>query len=152
MDKSQERARLLAFLAAQAKKQGITQEKWAETTGFERNNISRMLNAKYSPTLDNFIALADAIGFEVVLSKKSINQHIDDEFIKPKFLVSVDKETQNIYILHRHFPSCLVHVNFESGQPRLIIADLYDDIENPHDILNMPWVDELYDFARENIF
>jgi transcriptional regulator with XRE-family HTH domain len=56
------RIMLCQYLYAVAKEKGITHDKIAESTGFSRSNISRMLSGKYPPSLDNFLKLADAIG------------------------------------------------------------------------------------------
>jgi transcriptional regulator with XRE-family HTH domain len=50
-----------------AQEKGITQDQIAEKTGFARNNVSRMLSGRYSPSLENFIKLADAIVVDVTL-------------------------------------------------------------------------------------
>lgn len=60
------RHKLCRYLFDQAKKKGITQEQIAERTGFTRNNVSRMLSGRYSPSLDNFLRLAEAIDNERV--------------------------------------------------------------------------------------
>lgn len=61
-EKYQEARRMLCqYLYKLAKEKGITHDMIAERTGFDRSNISRMLAAKYSPTLDNFIKLAEAV-------------------------------------------------------------------------------------------
>jgi len=54
------RKMLLDYLKQQIEEKGYTQEYLANKTGFTQSNISRMLSAKYPPTLDNLIALADA--------------------------------------------------------------------------------------------
>lgn len=52
---------LLGYLAEIAKQKNITQEEIAQKTGFTQNNVSRMLSGRYSPSLDNFMRLAEAI-------------------------------------------------------------------------------------------
>lgn len=55
------RLMLCRYLHKLAKEKGITQEVIAQRTGFSSNNVNRMLQGRYSPTLDNFIRLAEAI-------------------------------------------------------------------------------------------
>mgnify|MGYP002141786480 FL=1 len=51
---------LLSHIREQIDAKGITQDMIAKKTGFTQSNISRMLSAKYPPTLDNFITLCEA--------------------------------------------------------------------------------------------
>jgi len=55
------RVMLCRYLHNLAQEKGITQQEIAEKTGFTRNNVNRMLSGRYSPSLDNFIRLAEAI-------------------------------------------------------------------------------------------
>jgi transcriptional regulator with XRE-family HTH domain len=63
MSKKIETARkmLLDYLRAQMEEKGITHAALAKITGFRESNISRMLSAKYPPTLDNFLILCEAV-------------------------------------------------------------------------------------------
>lgn len=61
-EKYQEARRMLCrYIVNVAKEKGITQEQIAEKTGFTQSNISRMLAGRYSPSLENFIRLAEAV-------------------------------------------------------------------------------------------
>jgi transcriptional regulator with XRE-family HTH domain len=71
------RKMLCQYLYQLAKEKGITQEEIAEKTGFTRNNVSRMLSGRYSPSLDNFIRLAEAIdSYFFVIDKEA-----DDDLV-----------------------------------------------------------------------
>ena len=61
---------LLRFLSDQAKEKGITHEQIAAKTGFDRSNVGRMLAGKFSPSLDNFIRLAEAVNVYFFLEDK----------------------------------------------------------------------------------
>lgn len=141
------RKRLLRYLYELAKERGITQEEIAQKTGFTRNNVSRMLAGRYTPTLDNFIRLAEAIDRDVLIANKMINQELEENEIQPKFMIVVDPHNKELYILHRQYPSCLIHIRQETPV-RFIVEDLYDDMENPADILNMKFVEEAKEFYR----
>ena len=143
-----ERRRLLQYVKEYAAKNGLTQEEIAEKTGFTQNNISRMLMGRYSPTLDNLIRLTEVIDHEVVLTKRSDPQISNDDEIEPKFMFTVDPVNNEVYILHRHLPACLIHIKQETPV-RFIIIDLYDDVENPANLLNMPFVEEAKAFFRQ---
>lgn len=64
------RQTLCKFLKTEADKKNITQQMIAEKTGFKQQNVSRMLNGLYAPSLDNFIRLADAIGVNFFMESK----------------------------------------------------------------------------------
>ena len=69
--------------------------------------------------------------------------------IEPKFLFCVDPVKKELYILHRNFPSCLIWVKQETPL-RFIVVDLYDDMENPDDILEMDFVQQAKDYFMKN--
>ena len=142
------RVKLMQYLAKLFQSEGISYSKLEKETGFIPSNISRMLNGKYSPGLDHVIQLADVGDYDVVFVKKMLNQHVDDEQISPKFLLSIDHKNHELYVLHRQFPACLIWVKQETPV-QFIVQDLYDDVENPADILNMPFVEEAKAFYRE---
>lgn len=65
-----------------------------------------------------------------------------------KFLLCPDEENHELYILHREFPACLIWIKQETPLT-FIIQDLYDEVENTNDILQMPFVQEAkYFFNR----
>lgn len=66
---------LLQYLKKVMAEKGITQEQVAQRTGFTQGNVSRILGGRYSPSLDNLLALCEAIDcFVFVLDKAA-----DDE-------------------------------------------------------------------------
>lgn len=72
------RALLLQYLSQKAREKGITQEQIAEKTGFTQNNVSRMLQGRYSPSLDNFMRLAEAVGaYFFVIDKEQDDELVD---------------------------------------------------------------------------
>lgn len=72
------RKMLLQYLQDRIKEKGITQEDLAGKTGFSQSNISRMLSAKYPPTLDNLLTLCDAADCYIFVIDKSA----DDDLCK----------------------------------------------------------------------
>ena len=55
--------------------QGITHKMVAEKNGWQESNVSRMLNAKYAPTLDYLIMLCEAANCFIFV----IDKNADDE-------------------------------------------------------------------------
>lgn len=146
---SKKRKAILAHLFELAAIKGISQDTIAERTGFVKSNVSRMKKGMYSPSLDNLMCVADAIGHDVAFVNKMVDAKIPDVQISPKFLLAIDNANSELYILHRHWPSCLIWVKQETPVS-FIVQDLYDEVENETDILNMPFVEEAKAFFRQN--
>lgn len=49
---------------------GITQQEIAEKTGYTQSNISRIFSLKYSPRLDVFLNIANAVGVNFFFEDK----------------------------------------------------------------------------------
>lgn len=62
------------------KELNYTQKYIAEKIGVKQQVVSRMENIGNSPTLDNFLKYADALGLEVKLEKKS--NKLDNETLE----------------------------------------------------------------------
>jgi len=60
---------LLNKLKDFAKEKGITEQQIADKTGFIQSNVNWMFAGIYSPLLDNFIDLADTIGYQIELKE-----------------------------------------------------------------------------------
>lgn len=137
------------YLEALAKSKHITPGEIAKITGYDRSNIIRVFSGLYSPTLDVLNNIASAIGYTVAFTNiDMINATVKG--IEPKFLFCPDSENNELYILHRNFPSCLIWVKQETPV-RFIILDLYDELENEADILNMAFVQEAKDFYSKMV-
>ena len=67
-----------------------------------------------------------------------------------KFLLCPDHVGNELYILHREFPACLIWVKQETPV-RFIVMDLYDDMEDTNDILQMDFVQDAKDFFNNYI-
>ena len=65
------RKMLCSYIGQIARAKGLTTYKLAEMTGFKQPNIQRMLSGKYSPTLDNFMILCEAIDTYVFIIDKT---------------------------------------------------------------------------------
>jgi transcriptional regulator with XRE-family HTH domain len=71
------RKMLLEYLSDLAVEKGITQEEISLKTGFTQGNISRMFAGKYSPSLDNFIILAESVNAYFFI----IDKDADDDLV-----------------------------------------------------------------------
>jgi len=68
---------LLQYLRQVAADKNITHAQISEKTGFTQNNVSRMLMGRYSPSLENFIKLAEAIDVYIFI----IDKHEDNDLV-----------------------------------------------------------------------
>ena len=64
------RTRLVERLRERAAECKLTHGQIAELTGFQRQNVTRVLGGKYPPTIDTFLKIADAVGLKVSLLEK----------------------------------------------------------------------------------
>jgi transcriptional regulator with XRE-family HTH domain len=61
---------LLLLLKHTAEAKGITQQQIADRTGLLQSNVSRLFSCRYCPSLDIFLALANAIGVNFFFEDK----------------------------------------------------------------------------------
>jgi len=73
--------KMLGFLKSEAEKKGITNQAISDKTGFTQPNVNRILNGRYSPTLDNFLNLADAIHVKVELKSIALKSPVNVEIV-----------------------------------------------------------------------
>lgn len=66
-----------------------------------------------------------------------------------KFLLAVDHEDHELYILHREFPACLIQV-IQTTPVTFWIVDLYDDIEED-DLLKHAFLKDAREFWKQKI-
>ena len=78
----QARLTLCLFLKSEAETKGITQQQIADKCGWHQQTVQRMLSGKFSPSLDNFIKLADAIGVNFFMESKDSNTDTNQLFEK----------------------------------------------------------------------
>lgn len=148
MDAKIESQKLLSLLNSLRLDKKITLEETGRRTNIYPQNLKRLFDGKYSPSLETLIKLSDAIGYEVILVDKDSESGINRNYTEPKFMLVPDDENKQLYILHRHFPACLILVKQETPV-RFIIQDLYDDVDSVNDLVDMPFVQQAKDFFFE---
>jgi S-adenosylmethionine hydrolase len=67
--------------------------------------------------------------------------------IEPKFLLAPDYKTNELYILHRQYPACLIHV-IQTIPVTFKIIDLYDEIES-EELLKCSFLEDAKTFFKE---
>lgn len=119
---------LLRFLHQEAKSKGITQDQMAERTGFDSSNVNRMLNYRYTPTIENFLKLAESIGVRLELHSGQDATFSPTRNIEtPDLLFVPDAANLDLYILHTKQPACLVKV-IQTIPAQYIITDLFEQL------------------------
>jgi DNA-binding phage protein len=91
----------LLFLKKYARKQKLSQDMIAQITGFKQQNVGRILNHQYSPSLKTLIPIVEAMGLHIeyvpdldpVLAARQ--QEINDLFQK-HFNMDMPKECRNL--------------------------------------------------------
>lgn len=56
-----------------AEEKGVTQQEISEKTGYSQPNISRIFSMRYTPRLDVFLAIAEAVGVNFFFEDKDGN-------------------------------------------------------------------------------
>lgn len=69
------RRMLLDYIRERIIEQGITHKMIADKNGWQESNVSRMLAAKYPPTLDNLLMLCEAANCFIFI----IDKNADDD-------------------------------------------------------------------------
>jgi len=120
---------LLRFLHQEAKNKGITQEQIAERSGFIKSNVNRMLNYRYSPTLENFLILAESIGVRIELHSETDATFSPTRNIEtPVFMFVPNEKNKELYILHTKTPACLIKV-VQTLPATFLITDLFEKLD-----------------------
>ncbi|WP_407324020.1 hypothetical protein R5O24_02685 [Tenacibaculum maritimum] len=109
------------------------QTELSQITGIKQQNISRMFGLKYAPSLKNYTILMEAINL--------IEENYESDHIS-KFLISVDKKNNEMYVLHRHEPCYLVHLKQEVPM-RYILVESYDNQWQDERLLLHPSINEM---------
>lgn len=73
---------LLLMLHEIAKAKGLSHEDIANDIGWDRANVTRILNARYLPRLDNFLLLSKAIGVNFFFECKNSETDLTTIFEK----------------------------------------------------------------------
>lgn len=114
----------------------------SQKTGLSQNYIEGFFHNP-SPNIEDILNIAQAIGYNLTFSRNFTEYQKTDN--SPEFLMCPDPVANQLYILHRNEPVCLIHV-VQSTPIRFVVQELYTEMDNPDDILNMPFVQRAKDF------
>jgi len=141
------RKKLIAKIQQIMAQEKVTQTELAERTGYLQSNLSRILSCKYAPSIDIILDIATALGYDLTFSRKFDYTNTKSE---SKFLMCPDEANKQLYILHRNEPVCLIHV-VQTTPISFVVQELYSEMDNTDDILNMPFVQEAKDFFFKHV-
>jgi transcriptional regulator with XRE-family HTH domain len=102
---------------------GHSLEHAARFIGITANTLSRIEQGKFHWDIDLHHKLCEAYEIKPFLVPKEL---LDPKQVKlPTFLMVPDPEKNELYILHREYPTCLIHV-VQTVPVSFHIADFYD--------------------------
>jgi len=136
-DKHREAGKLmLRFLKQIAKDNGLSDEEIAKRSGFIKPNVNRMFSGRYMPTLENFIRLGEAVGVRLELQapEDDVSKTKVRSLDVPKFLFAPDVSQKELFILHTHYPACLIQV-VQTIPATFAVIENYDTTDDFSEVL-----------------
>ena len=136
-DKHREAGKLmLRFLKQIAKDNGLSDEEIAKRSGFIKPNVNRMFSGRYMPTLENFIILGEAVGVRLELHapEDDVSKTKVRSLDVPKFLFAPDVSQKELFILHTHYPACLIQV-VQTIPATFAVIENYDTTDDFSEVL-----------------
>jgi transcriptional regulator with XRE-family HTH domain len=146
-DKHREAGKLLlSFIRKIAKEKGMTEKDIALNSGFIQPNVNRMLSGKYMPSLDNFLKLGEAVGVRIELHSPEVPSAAKIRNLEiPRFMFSPDMQTKQLYIIHTHYPACVIHV-IQTIPTSLEVLQNFDNCDDFEDV-----IEDALEFYRNNV-
>lgn len=140
------REKLGGILAQRRKQMGVTQGQLAEHISKPVATIQGIESGKFIAGIDQILQMCAALELETafVPLEQIRKGTLPDMDGKAKFLFAPDAATNQLYILHRQFPACLIQV-IQTTPVALRCVDLYDDIEEA-DLAVHPFWEEVKEF------
>ena len=139
------RRNLGGFLAARRRQMGRTRQELADHLGISEKTIKAIEEGFFNYGIDQLLKLCEALEIKPFFAPL--------EEIKPApepsadaFLISVDAANKQLYILHRHFPACLIHVA-GTTPAAFRVVEVYDNISQ-EELATHPFMAELKAFYK----
>jgi DNA-binding XRE family transcriptional regulator len=143
------RATLGSFFKDRRIQMGRTQKEVADFLGLTKNTINGIESGRFAWDIDLNHRLCEALEIKPFYAPHEYLPASSMESTGPRFLLCPDPDGSRLYILHRHFPVCLVEVSPTTPES-FHIVDLYDDASEKDFILHPFWED-LMDFWASQI-
>lgn len=123
------RVALGGFIKERRKQMGVSQEELGTAVGVTGNTINGIETGRFAMDIDLQFRIYATLGIKpYYVPVEEIATPTNRDNHKGKFLFAPDHETNELYILHRHYPACLIQV-IQTLPVTFRIVDLYDEIE-----------------------
>jgi hypothetical protein len=95
-----------------------------------------MFSGRYMPTLENFIRLGEAVGVRLELQapEDDVSKTKVRSLDVPKFLFAPDVSQKELFILHTHYPACLIQV-VQTIPATFAVIENYDTTDDFSEVL-----------------
>lgn len=122
----QNRQLLGHFFFTRRKEMGHSIEHAAQHIGISANTLGRIENGKFAFDIDLLLKLCETYEVKPFFVPK---EELDErEESGPKFLFAPDGQENDLYILHRHYPACLIEV-VQTIPAQYKIVDIYELVD-----------------------
>jgi transcriptional regulator with XRE-family HTH domain len=129
---------------------GHSEESLANYLGLSSNTLRGIETGRFACDIDVLLQLCSALEIKPFFTPlEEIGKGSLPLSAKPKFLICPDKEYNQLYILHREFPACLIQV-IQSVPMTFKIVDLYDEIEE-EELAIHPMLEEAKEFFKAQV-
>lgn len=134
------------FLQERRQQMGRSREDLAVFLGISAETVKGVETGRFACDIDQMFKICTALEIKpyfVPIEEISISE--GDR--KEAFLLAVNEEDKELYILHREYPACLIHV-LQTTPATFKIVDLYDNISE-EDLLKHPFLEEAKNFYKQ---
>lgn len=134
------RVELGGFLAERRKQMRRTQSELAEYTAMPVSTINGIETGKFIAGIDQILAICQALELKPFFSRLEMlgKGGLANLPKGPDFLICPDGEAGELYILHRKYPACLIHI-VQTTPVTFRCVDLYDKISEEDLAVNPFW-------------
>lgn len=137
------RQTLGGFLSDRRRQMGRTRQELADHLGISVKTIKAIEEGLFNYGIDQLLKFCEALEIKPFFAPlEEINPAPEPS--ADAFLISVDAANKQLYILHRHFPACLVHVA-GTTPAAFRVVDIYDNISQ-EELATHPFMDALKAF------
>lgn len=137
---------MMGFLKEIAKNNGLKQKDISKKTEMSIQTVNQMFSGNLMPTLDNFIKLGEAVGVRIELHSPEVPSAAKIRNLEiPRFMFSPDMQTKQLYIIHTHYPACVIHV-IQTIPASLEVLQNFDNCDDFEDV-----IEDALEFYRNNV-
>lgn len=144
------RHQLGEFFKQRRQLMGHTEAEFANFVGITANTIRGIESGRFAMDIDLHFAICSALEIKPFFAPlEEIGKGSLPPTTQPRFMLCPDKETGQLYILHRDFPACLIQV-IQTTPVTFKVVDIYDTIDE-EELAIHPFMNEAKEFFRAQI-